>query len=80
MDKTYQNAIFMKDNEGIIVLADIDDVSLVVRGEIVYDGKNAVVLNRNNKHYYILKNIPPFLRDDLLKSKEITIYDLKPDD
>jgi len=77
MDYIIKNALFTKDEEGVIIITDIDNSNAVIRGEVVYDGKNAVILNRNNKEYYALKNIPPFIRDVLLNSKTVTIVERK---
>ena len=77
MDYIEKNALFTKDEQGVIIITDINDSAVVVRGEAVYDGKNAVVLNRNNKEYYALKNIPPFIRDVLSKSETVTIVESK---
>ncbi|MBP5399963.1 MAG: hypothetical protein J6Y53_06100 [Alphaproteobacteria bacterium] len=70
-----KNAIFTKDNEGVMILTDITDMPAIVSGEAVYDGKNAIVLNRNNQHYFVLKNIPPYIREALNKSEDVTIIE-----
>lgn len=75
MDYIEKNALFTKDEQGVIIITDINDGAVVIRGEVVYDGRNAVILNRNNKEYYALKNIPPFIRDALLKSETVTIVE-----
>ena len=49
MELEYKNAIFAKDDEGVMILTDITDMPPIVRGEAVYDGKNTIVINRNNK-------------------------------
>lgn len=77
MDYIAKNALFTKDEQGVIIITDINDDAVVTRGEVVYDGKNAVVFNRNNKEYYALKNIPPFIRDALNKSETVTIVENK---
>jgi len=80
MELEYKNAIFAKDDEGVMILTDISNMPPIVRGEAVYDGKNVIVLNRNNQHYYALKNIPPYIRDALKKSNDVTIVEQKEKD
>ena len=75
MELEYKNAIFAKDDEGVMILTDIADMPAIVRGEAVYDGKNAIVLNRNNQNYFVLKNIPPYIRDVLKRSDDVTIIE-----
>ncbi|MBP5398939.1 MAG: hypothetical protein J6Y53_00790, partial [Alphaproteobacteria bacterium] len=80
MELEYKNAIFAKDDEGVMILTDITDMPAIVRGEAIYDGKNAIVLNRDNQHYYALKNIPPYIRDVLKKSDDVTIIEKRKED
>lgn len=69
------NAVFTKDDEGVIIITDILNNGRVAAGEVVYDGKNALILNRNNEKYYVFKNIPPYIRDVLSKTKEVTVVE-----
>ncbi len=80
MQLEYKNAIFAKDDEGVMILTDITNMPPIVRGEAVYDGKNVIVLNRNNQQYYALKNIPPYIRTALNKSDDVTIVEQKEKD
>ena len=77
MELEHKEAIFARDDEGVIVLTDIANMPAIVRGEVVYDGRNAMVLNRNNSNYYVLKNIPPYIRETLKKSDDVTIIEKK---
>ena len=45
----------------------------VFRGEIVYDGRNQIILNRNDKQFYLLSKIAPIIRKKILKSRYVTI-------
>ena len=67
------NSIFMEDDEGVIVITDISENEDMLVGEFVYDGKNIGIFNRNNEKYYALQNIPPSIRENIVKSDEITI-------
>lgn len=80
MEIINQNALFTFDEEGVMIITDIKFSAVVVRGELVYDGKNTIILNRNNKDYFALKNIPPHIRELLLKNKEATIVEQKDED
>ena len=68
-------ALFVKDVDGIMIMTDIEDKPDVTYGEIVYDGKNVAVLNRDNKDFYLLPNIQPNLREELLHADEVTIIE-----
>lgn len=50
-----KNAQFVFDKKGIMILTDIVSSDNAVKAELVYDGKNTAILNRNNKEYYTLK-------------------------
>lgn len=69
------NSIFMEDDEGVIVITDISENEDMLVGEFVYDGKNIGIFNRNNEKYYALQNIPPSIRENIVKSDEITIIE-----
>lgn len=75
-----KNATFLFDEEGVIIVTDIEKTGLVNIGELVYDGKNVAVLNRNNKDFFALKNIAPLFRDKIKKSKDVTIIERDKDD
>ena len=63
------NSILIEDDEGIIVITDISENKDMVYGEFVYDGKNIGIFNRDNEKYYAIQNIPPSMRENLLKSE-----------
>ena len=68
------HVLFVQDDEGIIAITDIADLPKVMVGELVYDGNNVAFLNRDNR-FFALQNIPPSLRESLLKANEITIVE-----
>ncbi len=70
-----KNALFLFDDEGIIVITDIKKNEDVLKGELIYDGKNVVILNRNDKEFFSFKNIAPFFRDKIKQSKYVTIVE-----
>ncbi|MBO4295032.1 MAG: hypothetical protein J5896_06290 [Alphaproteobacteria bacterium] len=72
---TEKNATFLFDKEGIIIVTDIEKTDFVVMGELIYDGKNVAILNRNNKSFYTLKNIAPLFRAKLKQAKDVTIVE-----
>ncbi|MBO7097081.1 MAG: hypothetical protein J6W11_00385 [Alphaproteobacteria bacterium] len=72
---TEKNATFLFDKEGIIIITDIKKTDFVVMGELIYDGKNVAILNRNNKNFYTLKHIAPFIREKLKHAKDVTIIE-----
>ncbi len=74
MELIEKNAIFTCDKEGIIILTDIEG-GPVKKGEVIYDGKNVVVLNRNGKEYYGLKNVPLLVRKKFKDDDYATIFE-----
>lgn len=65
-------AEFYFDKIGVIVKIELNE-DYVFRGEIVYDGRNQVIFNRNDKKFYLLTHIAPMIRKKILKSKHVTI-------
>ena len=65
---------FVQDDEGVMAITDIADLPKVKMAELVYDGKNVAFLNRDNR-FFALQNIPPYLRENIMKSAEITIIE-----
>ena len=70
-----KNAVFLFDEEGVIVVTDIEKDKEVVKGELIYDGNNIAILNRNNEEFYSLKGIAPLIREKIKKSKLVTIIE-----
>lgn len=70
-----KNAVFLFDEEGVIIITDIQKDREVVMAELLYDGKNVAILNRNNKEFFCLKNIAPIIREKIKQSKEVTIIE-----
>lgn len=68
------HVLFVQDDEGIIAITDIADLPDVMVGELVYDGQNVAFLNRDNR-FFALPNIPPYLRENLLRAGEVTIVE-----
>lgn len=77
MDIINKNAQFIFDDKGVIILTDIVSTDNVKVGELVYDGKNSAILNRNNKDYYLLQNIAPCFREKLKTADKVTIIEEK---
>ena len=75
MEISSANAVFIKDDEGIIILTDITDKPEITYGEIIYDGKNIAFLNRDNTEFFALPNVPPYLRQDLLQAGEAVVVE-----
>lgn len=65
-------AEFYFDKIGVIVKVELNE-DYVFRGEIVYDGRNQVIFNRNDKKFYLLTHIAPMIRKKILKSQYVTI-------
>ena len=70
-----KNASFLFDEKGVIIITDIDKIDDIVMGELLYDGKNVAILNRNNKEFFAFKNIAPIIRDKIKQSKDVTIIE-----
>ena len=70
-----KNAMFMTDEEGVIIVTDIKPDSKVECAEFIYDGKNTAVLNRNNECCYVLKNISPIIREKIKQGEYVTIME-----
>lgn len=75
VDIVYKNANFLFDRDGVMIVTSIENAGIVIRGELIYDGKNTAVLNRNNKEFFGLKNIAPMVREKLKKSEYVTIIE-----
>ena len=70
-----KNAVFLFDKEGVIIIADIEKKKDVIMAELIYDGKNVAILNRNNKEFFCFKNIAPLIREKIKQSKYVTIVE-----
>ncbi len=75
-----KNAVFLFDNEGVIILTDVEKNGNVVIAELFYDGKNVAILNRNNRDFFSFKNIAPLIREKIKHSKYVTIIEKNTDD
>ncbi len=75
-----KNAVFVFDKQGVIIITDIEKKGNIVIGELVYDGKNVAILNRNNREFFSLKNIAPIMREKVKQSKYVTIIEKDNDD
>ncbi|MBR6409180.1 MAG: hypothetical protein IKS23_02935 [Alphaproteobacteria bacterium] len=75
IDLMEKNAVFLFDKEGVIVITDIKKNEDVVMGELLYDGKNVAILNRNDKEFFALKNIAPLIREKIKQSKFVTVIE-----
>ncbi len=65
-------ANFYFDKIGVIVKIEMN-ADHVFRGEIVYDGRNQIIFNRNDEKFYLLTQIAPVIRRKILKSEYITV-------
>ena len=65
-------AEFYFDKIGVIVKVELNE-DYVFRGEIVYDGRNQIIFNRNDKKFYLLTQIAPMIRRRLMKSQYVTV-------
>ena len=75
-----KNAVFVFDKQGVIIITDIEKKGNIVIGELVYDGKNVDILNRNNREFFALKNIAPIMREKVKQSKYVTVIEKDNDD
>lgn len=75
MKITVAKALYVADDEGIMVITDIDNKSDIVYGELIYDGGNVAILNRNNEDLFVLPNISPDLRQTVANASEIVIIE-----
>ena len=75
MDVIFKNANFWIDAQGVLIFTDIEKEGEVSKAEVIYDGKNAVVLNRNDKDFYALKNIAPRYRQKISDAKSVIIVE-----
>ena len=75
-----KNAVFVFDKQGVIIITDIEKKGNIVIGELVYDGKNVAILNRNNREFFSLKNIAPIMREKVIQSKYVTVIEIVNDD
>ena len=65
---------FLLSPKGVIVKVQLKS-DYVFRGAFFYDGRNQAILGRNNKDFYLLKSIPPVIRQKILSSPKITIIE-----
>lgn len=72
MDIQPIEANFFFDKIGVIVKIEMN-ADHVFRGELVYDGRNQIILNRNDKQFFLLSKIAPIIRKKILKSQYVTI-------
>ncbi|MBO7097111.1 MAG: hypothetical protein J6W11_00540 [Alphaproteobacteria bacterium] len=70
---------FMLSKEGVIVKVQLKS-DYVFRGAFFYDGRNQAVLGRNNKDFYLLKSVPPVIRQKILNSKMIMLVECTGDE
>ena len=70
-----KKALFLFDKKGVIIVTDIEKNGNIVMGELVYDGKNVAVLNRNNRDFFSLKNIAPLVREKIKNSEYVTVIE-----
>jgi len=63
---------FLLSTEGVIVKIELKS-DYVFRGAFFYDGRNQAVLGRNNKDFYLLKSIPPVIRQKILDTPMIMV-------
>jgi len=70
---------FLLSKEGVIVKVELNS-DYVFRGAFFYDGHNQAVLGRNNKDFYLLKSIPPIIRQKILKSEKIMVAECTGED
>jgi len=75
MNAECRNANFWIDSRGVLIFTDIEKSEEVSKAEVVYDGKNAVLLNKNDKEFYVLKNIAPRLRQKLASAKSVIVVE-----
>ena len=75
-----KNAVFVFDRKGVIILTDIIKSENILVGELIYDGKNVAILNKDNKDFFCLKNIAPLIREKIKQSKYVTIVEKDGDD
>lgn len=75
MKVTVANALYVADDEGIMVITDIKNKPDIVYGELIYDGGNVAILNRNNDDLFVLPNISPDLRKTIADASEIVIVE-----
>lgn len=78
MELIEKNAIFTCDEQGIMIVTDIEG-GPVTKGEVIYDGKNVVVLNRNGKEFYAFKNVPLLVREKFKDGEYVTILEKEGD-
>ncbi|MBO7605299.1 MAG: hypothetical protein J6S61_02390 [Elusimicrobiaceae bacterium] len=70
---------FLLSQEGVIVKVELK-ADYVFRGAFFYDGRNQAILGRNNKDFYLLKSIPPIIRQKILDASMITVAECTGDD
>lgn len=72
MDIKSLPADFYFDKIGVIVKIEMN-ADHVFRGEIVYDGRNQIIFNRNDEKFYLLTQIAPVIRHKILQSEYVTV-------
>lgn len=70
---------FLLSKEGVIVKIELNS-DYVFRGAFFYDGRNQAILGRNNKDFYLLKSIPPIIRQKILASENIMVAECTGDE
>lgn len=72
-------ANFYFDKIGVIVKIEMK-AEHVFRGELVYDGRNQIIFNRNDEKFYLLSHIAPVIRHKIIKSQYVTIAEAADDE
>ena len=69
---------FLLSKHGIILKIQLKS-DYVFRAALFYDGRNQAVLGRNDKDFYLLKSIPPIIRQKILNSPKIIVAEFDGD-
>ena len=69
---------FLLSKQGVIVKIQLKS-DYVFRAAFFYDGRNQAVLGRNDKDFYLLKSIPPVIRQKILNSPKLIVAEFNGD-
>ena len=70
---------FLLSKEGVIVKVELKS-DYVFRGAFFYDGRNQAILGRNNKDFYLLKSIPPIIRQKIYQAQNVMVAECTGDE
>lgn len=70
---------FFLSKQGVILKIQ-NKADYVFRGAFFYDGRNQAILGRNNKDYFLVKSIPPPMRQKIFQDNKVIVMECSKDE